>query len=163
VRGVTKHGTSELRLNAHVEGLLVESGRASGVRLAGGRIVRAREAVVCNADLWSTKRMVDASRDLGMTSGDLEEGQNLGRASADLAPEGPEGQNLGRTSADLGRTSGNLAPELARLSAELAERANGVGRCRSFLHLHLGIEGHGLPLEPSEEFPAQWAVVDDWG
>ncbi|KAJ1463508.1 hypothetical protein M885DRAFT_4852 [Pelagophyceae sp. CCMP2097] len=31
-----------------------------------------------------------------------------------------------------------------------------------FLHLHLGIRGDGLPTEPSEAFPAQWATVSDW-
>ena len=30
-------------------------------------------------------------------------------------------------------------------------------RCGSFLHLHLGIDATGLPTEPSEAFPAQWA------
>ena len=112
VRGVTKNG-GELRLNAHVENILVEDGRAAGVVLRGGETLRARRAVISNADLWSTTRLV------------------------------PPG----------------VAPQLV---AELEKRAEGVGRCDSFLHLHLGIDGAGLPTTPSEQFPAQWAVVDDW-
>ena len=37
-----------------------------------------------------------------------------------------------------------------------------VTRCDSFLHLHVGIDATGLPTEPSESLPAQWAALDDW-
>ena len=37
-----------------------------------------------------------------------------------------------------------------------------VTPCDSFLHLHLGIDATDLPTTPSEEFPAQWAFIDDW-
>ena len=112
VRGVTKHDGCHLLLNAHVDKVEVEDGRAVGVRV-GGRLVRARKAVVSNADLWSTSRLVDVA----------------------------------------------AAPALA---AELGERSAAVGRCASFLHLHLGIDGSGLPTTPSEAFPAQWAALDSW-
>ena len=113
VRGVTKHEGCEVRLNAHVDTVLTEEGKASGVRLADGTIIHASKAVISNADLWSTRKMVDAA----------------------------------------------TAPDLA---AELDARLKRVGRCGSFLHLHLGIDGTGLPTTPSEDFPAQWAVVKDW-
>ena len=61
VRGVTKHAGSEVRLNAHVKSIMVEDGRAAGVTLADGSNVRARKAVVSNADLWSTRKLVDAA------------------------------------------------------------------------------------------------------
>ncbi|KAL3920996.1 MAG: hypothetical protein SGPRY_005052, partial [Prymnesium sp.] len=114
VRGVKKHPGCELRLNAPVERLLVEQGRAVGVQVEGGGTIRARRAVISNADLWSTSRLLAQSE---------------------------------------------AAPELAR---ELEERQQAVDRCASFLHLHIGISADGLPTEPSEEFPAQWAVIDDW-
>jgi len=54
VRGVEKHG-GKLHLGKHVEEILVEGGRAAGVRLrSGGRHVRARRAVVSNAPVWNT-------------------------------------------------------------------------------------------------------------
>lgn len=40
VRGVEKKG-GEVMLSAHVEEILVEKGKACGVRLRGGRVVRA--------------------------------------------------------------------------------------------------------------------------
>eukprot|EP00908_Phaeocystis_cordata_P023802 Transcript_6256.p1 GENE.Transcript_6256~~Transcript_6256.p1 ORF type:complete len:380 (+),score=137.21 Transcript_6256:765-1904(+) len=62
--------------------------------------------------------------------------------------------------ATAGRGAGGAVR--AALAAELQARIEGVERCDSFLHLHLGIDGAGLPAEPSEAFPAQWAVVKDW-
>ncbi|GKY90954.1 hypothetical protein MPSEU_000068200 [Mayamaea pseudoterrestris] len=64
VRGVTKHG-SKVIMNAHVDEILVEDGRASGVKLADGTIVRAKEAVVSNADLFVTNSLLSAARQAG--------------------------------------------------------------------------------------------------
>ncbi|KAI7837615.1 hypothetical protein COHA_008541 [Chlorella ohadii] len=64
VRGIEKHGGRVL-LRSHVEQVLVEGGRAAGVRLrgsggSGGRpeIVRAKRAVVSNASVWDTMRLL---------------------------------------------------------------------------------------------------------
>merc|ERR1712238_380840 len=61
-RGVTKHQDCHLRLNTHITKLLVdqETGRASGVETADGTIIKATTAVISNADVWSTRNMVDA-------------------------------------------------------------------------------------------------------
>lgn len=58
-RGLKKHG-GKIRLAAHVEEILVEEGRASGVRLRGGEILHASQAVVSNASLNDTLRMLPA-------------------------------------------------------------------------------------------------------
>lgn len=113
VRGLRKHAGCELRLNTHVKRVLVEAGRAAGVETMQGHKLVARKAVVSNADLWSTSRLIGES-------------------------------------------------DAPRLLAEMRSRAAAVGRCDSFLHLHLGINATGLPTEPSEAFPAQWAVVNSW-
>lgn len=39
-------------LKAHVDEVLVEGGRASGVRLSNGKVIRAHEAVVCPTLSW---------------------------------------------------------------------------------------------------------------
>jgi len=57
VRGLEKHGGS-LHLGQHVEEVMVEGGRAAGVRLRGGAAIKAREAVVTNASIWDTTRML---------------------------------------------------------------------------------------------------------
>ncbi|CAM0877937.1 unnamed protein product [Alopecurus aequalis] len=53
VRGIEKFG-GRLALNSHVEKILIENGRAVGVKLRGGQIVRAKKAVVSNASMWDT-------------------------------------------------------------------------------------------------------------
>lgn len=53
VRGLTKHG-GVLRTSSHVERVLVENGRAAGVRLRGGDVLRATAAVISNASIWDT-------------------------------------------------------------------------------------------------------------
>jgi phytoene dehydrogenase-like protein len=58
-RGVTKRTGCTVETSTSVDEVLVEGGRAIGVRLArGGRIVGAREAVVSNADLTGTYGLV---------------------------------------------------------------------------------------------------------
>lgn len=64
VRGIQKHGGRVL-LRSHVEEILVEGGRAAGVRLRGNRapggrpeVIRARKAVVSNASVWDTQRLL---------------------------------------------------------------------------------------------------------
>ncbi|KAK9868340.1 hypothetical protein WJX84_009761 [Apatococcus fuscideae] len=59
LRGLKKKG-GRLLLNTHVEQIVVEGGRAVGVRLRDGNILRARKAVVSNASVWDTVKLVPA-------------------------------------------------------------------------------------------------------
>lgn len=56
-RGLEKFG-GKLQMNAHVEQILVEDGRAVGVRLKNGKVVKANKAVVSNATPFDTVRML---------------------------------------------------------------------------------------------------------
>lgn len=57
VRGLERHG-GRLKLNAHVEQISVEGNRAVGVRLRGGKEIRASRAVVSNASIWDTLKLL---------------------------------------------------------------------------------------------------------
>jgi phytoene dehydrogenase-like protein len=57
VRGLEKHG-GKLLLGAHVESVIVEDGRAAGLQLRRGGQVRARRAVISNATVWNTLKLV---------------------------------------------------------------------------------------------------------
>jgi phytoene dehydrogenase-like protein len=57
VRGLQKHGGT-LKLNAHVEEVLVEQGRATGVRLRSGEVLKANQAVISNASIWDTLKLL---------------------------------------------------------------------------------------------------------
>jgi len=56
-RGLTKHG-GKLQTNAHVEEILLEGGRAIGVRLRDGSTLRAKQAVISNASVWDTASLL---------------------------------------------------------------------------------------------------------
>ena len=43
-----------MELKKHVDEIIVEDGEATGVVLRGGRVVRAKHAVVSNATIWDT-------------------------------------------------------------------------------------------------------------
>merc|ERR1719502_2139376 len=63
IGGTEKFG-GQLQMNAHVDQILVEEGRAVGVRLKNGKVVRARKAVVSNATPFDTVKMLGDSETL---------------------------------------------------------------------------------------------------
>jgi phytoene dehydrogenase-like protein len=63
VRGLEKFG-GKLQLNAHVDEILVEDGRAVGVRLKNGKVVKAKKAVVSNATPFDTVKMLGDKQQL---------------------------------------------------------------------------------------------------
>lgn len=61
-RGLEKFG-GKLQLNAHVDEILIEDGRAVGVRLKNGKICKARKAVVSNATPFDTVKLMPQKED----------------------------------------------------------------------------------------------------
>ena len=68
VRGLEKHG-GRLLLRAHVDQVVMEGGRAAGVRLAAPaartsrdsgppEVIRARKGVISNASVWDTQKLL---------------------------------------------------------------------------------------------------------
>jgi len=51
VRGIEKHG-GEVFCKTDVEEIIIDDGKATGVRIKGGRIVQAKKAVVSNLSVW---------------------------------------------------------------------------------------------------------------
>jgi phytoene dehydrogenase-like protein len=59
VRGVTKTGKGKVLLNSHVKNILIEDGRATGVVMRrGGKVIRAKRAVISNASIWDTTKLL---------------------------------------------------------------------------------------------------------
>ena len=56
-RGVTKRG-GEIRTGAHVTQINTKAGKAVGVRLRSGEMISARRAVVSNASVWDTLKLL---------------------------------------------------------------------------------------------------------
>lgn len=65
VRAVRKQPDSTVSLNSHVDEILVENGKAVGVKLSSGKIVRAKQAVVSNADPYITNKLLQTALDSG--------------------------------------------------------------------------------------------------
>ncbi|GLT74700.1 hypothetical protein SLA2020_464830 [Shorea laevis] len=57
LQGIQKFG-GRVSLSSHVEKIVVESGRATGVVLRGGQFIRAKKAVVSNASIWDTLNLL---------------------------------------------------------------------------------------------------------
>ncbi len=57
VRGLEKYG-GKLLLNSHVEEIIVKNNRAVGVRLKGGKELTATKAVISNASVWDTLKLL---------------------------------------------------------------------------------------------------------
>ncbi|KAK9069633.1 hypothetical protein SSX86_011537 [Deinandra increscens subsp. villosa] len=57
VRGLKKFG-GQIHLKSHVENIVIENGRAVGVKLRSGQFVRAKKAVVSNASMWDTLKLL---------------------------------------------------------------------------------------------------------
>lgn len=59
VRGITKHG-GEIKTGAHVTQVNTKNGKATGVRLRNGDMINAAQAVVSNASVWDTLKLMPA-------------------------------------------------------------------------------------------------------
>lgn len=57
IRGIEKYGGAVQR-RSHVEEILVEADRAVGVRLRSGEVIRVKNAVVSNASVWDTLKLL---------------------------------------------------------------------------------------------------------
>ncbi|MBX2863676.1 MAG: NAD(P)/FAD-dependent oxidoreductase [Leptolyngbyaceae cyanobacterium MAG.088] len=57
VRGLQKYG-GELQLNTHIEEILLDGDSAKGVRLRNGETIMATKAVISNASIWDTLKLL---------------------------------------------------------------------------------------------------------
>lgn len=67
VRGVVKNGKSNVCVNCHVDEIMIEDGKTVGVKLADGRVVKAK-TVVSNADPYITSKLLSQARSQGKLS-----------------------------------------------------------------------------------------------
>mmetsp|Transcript_20415 Transcript_20415/g.26394 ORF Transcript_20415/g.26394 Transcript_20415/m.26394 type:complete len:587 (-) Transcript_20415:299-2059(-) len=70
VRGVEKYG-GKVKVNSHVADILVEDGEAFGVKLSDGSIIKAKKAVVSNADPFITKQLLGSAAAEGQVDEDM--------------------------------------------------------------------------------------------
>ena len=134
VRGIEKFG-GRVALNSRVEEIVVEGGRASGVRVVASSssspssssssspasvLVRATTAVVSNASMWDTARLLP------------KEAAAQVRGGGSPPPSSPP-------------------PPPPSSVAELRAAARDTRPLPSFMHLHLGLDASGLPPGGAKE------------
>lgn len=108
IRGVTKTGKGHVLLSSHVEEILVEGGRATGVRLRrNNKTIKAKRAVISNASVWDTMKLLSKEK------------------------------------------VGNNA---------FIEKSLETPITGSFMHLHLGIDATGLPVD----LESHYTVINKW-
>lgn len=73
VRGVEKNKAGKVHLNCHVDQILVEDGRAVGVKLQNGKVIKATKAVVSNADPFVTNKLLTEARNKGHTGDEMDQ------------------------------------------------------------------------------------------
>jgi phytoene dehydrogenase-like protein len=140
VRGLEKFG-GKIQLNAHVDEIIVENGRAVGVRLKNGNVVKSTKAVVSNATPFDTVKMLGT---LFCNCHDYYE-VHCFRVS-----------NVFFIIVLIG-TKQELPEGVAKWKEELGK----LPRHGAIMHLFLAIDAEGLDLSHIED-PAH-LVVQDWG
>jgi len=64
VRAATKNNNGRVFLNTHVDKIILRDGRACGVRLRKGKkVVYAKRAVISNASVWDTMKLLREGRE----------------------------------------------------------------------------------------------------
>jgi phytoene dehydrogenase-like protein len=125
IRGIRKHSYGTITMNSHVDEIIVENNQAVGVRIRGSNTtIRAKQAIVSNADPFITNQLLNQARNDGTISNDVI--QYFDKLI-------------------------NTDP-----------KTGGIENLNSFIHLHAGIDGIGLPTQPTIDLPAQWAVIRNW-
>lgn len=152
VRGIEKgRNGSKLHLRRHVESIDCSDDalRITGITLQGGKKVRAKEGVICNAPVWSLRQLIRDERVLKRLNNDQPVPPN---SDDDAAPPSSwittdEGSSL--------RPEGRSPPK--DVEESLLASCDNAEKTGSFLHLHLALDAEGLDLDGLE---AHYTVMD---
>ena len=138
VRGLEKFG-GKIQLNAHVDEIIVEDGRATGVRLKNGKIVKANKAVVSNATPFDTIKMLGKSIAIA----------HMSRCMRNSCLSNPVSFFITGTEQELPSEVQTWKDELGKLP-----------RHGAIMHLFIAIDAKDLDLSHIED-PAH-LVIQDW-
>jgi len=59
VRGVEKNGKGKVLMSTHVDQIVIENGKAIGVKLKrNGKVIKAKRSVISNASIWNTLELI---------------------------------------------------------------------------------------------------------
>lgn len=149
VAGVEKgnHG-SKVNLRSHVQRIDWDGIRITGLTLKGGKRIKARDGVICNAPLWSLNKLIhdDGLREL--LNNKLQSSQQAGREPRQTWVSNTVGSSSIRYVRPVPDPKDN---ESLLAQCDMAEMTG------SFMHLHLAINSTGLDMNSME---AHYTVMD---
>jgi len=146
VRGVEQGSNgSKVNLSQHVESIDCsdDAERITGLTLQNGKKVVARDGVICNAPVWSLRKLIQDERVLSKLNNNQILQKQSPRSSWKTTKEG--------SSIYLER------PLVEKKQDSLLYDCNRAEMTGSFLHLHLAIDAKGLDLDRME---AHYTVMD---
>jgi hypothetical protein len=147
VRGVEQGSNgSKVHLRQHVQSIdcSPDATEITGITLSGGKQIRARKGVICNAPVWSLKDLIHNDQVLERLNSNVPLGAL--RQPKSSWKTGEQGSSI-RTS----RKSTGLTEDSLLAKCDTAEQTG------SFLHLHLALNATGLDLSSME---AHYTVMD---
>ena len=159
-------GSSKVNLRHHVESIdTTEDGtRVTGltVRRSGGKMVRvkATEGVICNAPMWSLRKLIKNDKALNILSGggdgdDVEVKQQSGSGGSNVAAaqswmtDSEVDPQTGRGSVIRPQKS-NDEETISAAADNLLAKCDNAEMTGSFLHLHVALDAKDLDLDSME-------------
>ena len=139
---------SRVHLRRHVESIdfNAEGNRAVGlsVRTSGGRkiTVRAREGVICNAPIWSLRKLIQNEKALSILGGD-----KMAQTAPELQPNQSWTASVGADPANSRSVIGPRPPEGVPPPGSLLSKCDAAEMTGSFLHLHVALDARDLDLD----------------
>jgi phytoene dehydrogenase-like protein len=142
---------SKVHLRQRVASIDCDDGngkRVTGITLSNGKVIRARDGVICNAPVWSLKNLIKDERMLQILNGDLP-------PTDTRTPSPPSSWNV----TEEGSSIQPIRPPTPNDSQDssLLDKCDTAEMTGSFLHLHLAINATGLNLD---EMEAHYTVMD---
>jgi phytoene dehydrogenase-like protein len=154
---------SKVHLSQHVASIDIDCGsnykRVAGITLANGKVIRARDGVICNAPVWSLKNLIKDERMLQILNGGS--GNTAARTptpplSWQVTDEGSSIRQAVRPSPPANIPNPNNKDPTPQ-DSNLLYKCDTAEMTGSFLHLHLAINATGLNLD---EMEAHYTVMD---
>jgi phytoene dehydrogenase-like protein len=130
--------------------------RVKGITLANGKVIRARDGVICNAPVWSLKHLIKDERMLQIMNGgetipSTDTNASKAFSSWYVTEDGSSINQSVRPPPPVPDSKDSLDNNSLLHKCDTAERTG------SFLHLHLAINATGLDLSNME---AHYTVMD---
>ena len=161
VRGVEQGDNgSKVHLRQHVESIDCsrDARTIDGITLRrGGKKIRARDGVICNAPVWSLRDLIKDERVLQKLNNDIPLLKVEESSRRSKQPPPPTSWTTTSAGSSINLTRRHVDHEDPAEKDSLLQKCDTAEMTASFLHLHLALDAKGLNLD---ELEAHYTVMD---